>query len=82
MASRREQVGQIVRGWLVPMVRSLPHRIASRLRESDEQERLEVVRQLRAKKDRPGLLARKSMGFRTLKDVKREDLEKIPLDDD
>ena len=34
--TKREEVARIVRGWLVPMVKTLPHRLASRMRDADD----------------------------------------------
>ncbi|NVB38716.1 hypothetical protein G6O69_12815 [Pseudenhygromyxa sp. WMMC2535] len=74
MSSRNARVNRIVRGWLVPMVKTLPHRLAARIRDADEEKQKTAVDQLR-RRDRPGLIARKSMGFRSLTDMRRSEVE-------
>lgn len=74
--NKREQVARVVRSFLVPMVRSLPHRLAARVRESERRRNAEQLAALRPpdpKTDRFGrpLIARKSLGFRTLTDIPR-----------
>ncbi|MCA9700052.1 MAG: hypothetical protein KC431_21180 [Myxococcales bacterium] len=72
--TKREEVARIVRGWLVPMVKTLPHRLASRMRDADDKRQEKLVEKLR-RQDRPGLLARKSLGFRSLTDMRRNEVE-------
>lgn len=73
MSSKRDSVVKAFRGWVVPMVKSMPHRVMSRLREQDKQDEDERIRKLRrlSDTDQNGrrLLARRSVGFRTMTDV-------------
>lgn len=74
MSSRSSQVARLVRNWLVPMLRSMPHRVAEEVRERSHVENRRVLQRLRKRSNldehgRP-LLARRSMGFRTFSDVR------------
>ncbi len=73
MTERGAQVATILRTWLIPMVRSIPHRITSNLRENDLVQRKRDTQSLRKLDDRDvhgrPLIARRSLGFRTLTDV-------------
>lgn len=64
----------LVSGWVLPMLRSLPHRVSARLRENDRASR-KAARARERRRDRPELLARKSMGFNSLTDMSKEELE-------
>ncbi|GEM_PF-7067372 len=79
MSTKGPRVISVIRNWVVPMLKSMPHRIAARLGERNRRREREDLSPLRENSNldadgRP-LLARRSLGFRTLTDMRRRALK-------